>query len=168
MSDDEYHRLLKQFVQKVRNVINIKQSLERLVQAGRKTGLTDLQIGDDIRRELKGELPDVTIRKYLPSTMKHEEKTNKRYAINYRISKQEDSNNKEINLPDIPPPRQEIKEVHLEGHPYQYVKEFVGSNDPDYELILDCKKFRTELRMGTLNNSKLKLKVKDNEVIKVE
>jgi hypothetical protein len=47
-------------------------------------------------------------------------------------------------------------------------------NDPvenkklsECEFIVDCKKFKTELRMGLLNNSKLKVKVKDNEVIKI-
>ena len=76
MSDEEYHRQLKKFVQDIRTSLTIKKSFERLVQIGRRTGLTDIQIGDDIRAEFKGELPDVTIRKYLPPSFKHQEKSN--------------------------------------------------------------------------------------------
>jgi hypothetical protein len=151
--------------------MTVKQSLERLVQAGRRTGLTDLQIGDDIRRELKGELPDVTIRKYLPSSMKHQE-----------MSRQPNTNNKfaihvSQNEPKIPPPTQEIKEVipdppfteeeRNKVHKIMDTVTIATHPRPD-EIILDCKKFRTELRVGTLNNSKLKLKIDKYEVVKIE
>jgi len=169
MSDDEYHRLLKKFAQDVRNALTIKKTFERLIQAGRRTGLTDIQIGDDIKKELKGELGDSTVRKYLPHTMKHEEKINKRYAL--RVAHQ--SEQPEI---DIPPPSHQVvkvaetyEEIPMSVEPLstEHVKEFVVDLPIGHEIILDCRKFKTELRMGTLNNAKLKLKVKDNEVIKV-
>jgi hypothetical protein len=182
MSEEEYNRLLKQFPDKLKNAIRWKKYFERLVQAGRRTGRSDIQIGDDIRKELKGQLDDRTIRAYLPESMKHMEK--KKLSLiqtpdedqDPHIS-QADSNNQQtgrvIKLPDIPPV---IKEANIEGIvsasvspiPVEHIKEFAGSYDPDYELILDCRKFKTELRMGTLNNSRLKLKVKDNEVIKIK
>ena len=80
MSEEEYQRSLSAVVQKIRTAMTIKQSLERHIQLARKTGRTDLEIGDDIRAKLRGELPDDTIRKYLPASLKHQEKTNTRYA----------------------------------------------------------------------------------------
>jgi hypothetical protein len=165
MSEDEYNRLLKQFVQKVKNAIHVRVIFDRLIVAGRKTGRTDLQIGDDIRNEFKGELPDSTIRKYLPESFKHTEKGNMRYRS--ASAKQLTNNNKEI---DIPPPKQEIKEVEPESRYLGDIgKDQSKEFDVEYipEVILDCQKFRTELRMGTLNNAKLRLQVKNNEVVKI-
>jgi hypothetical protein len=189
VSEDEYNRLLKQFPAKIHAVLSWKKYFERLVQAGRRTGRSDIQIGDDIRKELKGELPDDTIRKYLPSSFKHQEFTNKEAGKFPASTRQLANNNKgtALPLPDIPPMKHEIKEavkyeepegVYMSGKimtdpPYmeaerEHVKEFEGKNKTDYELTLDCKKFKSELRMALMNNSKLKLLVKDNEVIKIE
>ena len=40
----------------------------------------DIEIGDDIRNELKGQLDDRTVRRYLPSSMKHNEKIREGFA----------------------------------------------------------------------------------------
>lgn len=74
MSEDEYTRLLNQFPEKLHAAMNWKTYLNRLVQVGRRTGRTDVEIGDDIKRTLRGQLDDRTIRLYLPPSMKHEEK----------------------------------------------------------------------------------------------
>ena len=100
MSDDEYNRLLKQFAEKVRGALTWRTYFQRLVNAGRRTGRTDLEIGDDIRREYRGEIPDVTLRKSLPNSFKHQEFTNKPKAIKIIASE-----------PEIPPP----PEVHREA-----------------------------------------------------
>ncbi len=149
MSEEEYNRLLKQFPEKLKGVLSWKKYFERLVQAGRRTGRSDIQIGDDIRKELKGQLDDRTIRNYLPNSMKHMEHAREPDQRS-GYTKQVANNNKEIEIPPAP--------VIIHGETIQDAehmvfrrkadlpKEFVGSNDPDYELILDCNKFRTELR----------------------
>lgn len=73
MSEEEYTRLLKQFPAKLQGALTWKKYFERLVHAGRRTGRMDIEIGDDIRNELKGQLADSTVRTYLPSSFKHME-----------------------------------------------------------------------------------------------
>ena len=74
MSEEEYIRLLNDFPAKLHAVLNWKKYFERLVHVGRRTGRTDIKIGDDIRNMLSGQLDDRTIRAYLPPSMKHQEK----------------------------------------------------------------------------------------------
>ena len=78
--------------------------MQRLVQVGRRTGRTDLEIGDDIRNTLRGQLSDVTIRKYLPSSMKHEEKANTGYAIKSIASGRRQ-------IPPLPQPVVEVEPI---------------------------------------------------------
>lgn len=163
MSDEEYHRQLKKFVQDVRSALSIKKSFERLVQIGRRTGLTDLQIGDDIRAEFKGELPDVTIRKYLPPSFKHQEKSNTRYSDAIHVSHPKT---------EIPPPPHVTQDADIDPEgpigPHR-IDEPIQIPKPDREIILDCNKFRSELRIATLNGSKVKLRTNGaNEVIEIK
>lgn len=72
MSEEEYTRLLKQFPQKLKDVLNWSKYFERLVNVGRRTGRTDIEIGNEIRKELRGEIDDRVIRRYLPASMKHD------------------------------------------------------------------------------------------------
>ena len=163
MSEDEYNRLLKQFPEKLQGALTWKKYLERLSLVGRRTGRTDRQIGDDIRKELRGQLDDRTIRHYLPTTFKHMEHASE-HKEPEKIAGSE---------PNIPPPPQVIKEAESEPE-----KEFIVEKVDEYiaavpdvpietEIILNCKKFGTELRLGLLNNSNLKLYIRNNQVSKI-
>jgi hypothetical protein len=112
MSDDEYNRLLKQFAEKVRGALTWRTYFQRLVNAGRRTGRTDLEIGDDIRREYRGEIPDVTLRKSLPNSFKHQEFTNKPKAIKIIASE-----------PEIPPPPEVHQEAEIVREPPKPIAE---------------------------------------------
>lgn len=152
-TEEEYDRLLKEFAHKVRTSITLRQSFERLIKAGMKTGRTDMQIGDDIRNELRGELSDRTIRRYLPESFKHMEKRNISidHADRVRISSEAE-----------PEPEKEFI--------VEKVDEYIAAV-PDVpietEIILDCNKFRSELRIGLTNSAKLKLYVRNNQVSKI-
>jgi hypothetical protein len=149
MSDDEYQRLLDQLPQKLFAVMSWKKYLGRLIQAGRKTGRTDLEIGDDIREKLRGQLDDSTVRRYLPISMKHEEKTNKADARILRASP-----------PYIPAPPQPI--VDIEPEPPKAIP------TGDRKIKLDTAKFRSDLRIALINGDKVWLKYNsDNEVISI-
>ena len=154
-TEEEYDRLLKQFPEKLQGALTWKKYFERLVQAGRRTGRTDIQIGDDIRKELRGQLDDRTIRYYLPASFKHEEKIRPQFAEKFA------ANN---NQPDIPPPPQVIQEVETE--PPKPIDEPI--HIPEHQITLNCRKFGTEIRMGLLNNAILKLRIdKLNQVISI-
>lgn len=142
MSEEEYQRSLSAVVQKIRTAMTIKQSLERHIQLARKTGRTDLEIGDDIRAKLRGELPDDTIRKYLPASLKHQEKTNTRYA----------------GL--IPHPAPDI--IEIEPEPPKVIAM------PNNRIKLDTAKFRSDLRIALINGDKVWLTYNNaNEVISI-
>jgi hypothetical protein len=160
MSEDEYNRLLKQFPEKLHGVLNWKTYFERLVQSGRRTGRTDIQIGDDIRKELKGQLDDSTVRHYLPPSFKHMEHASEhKEPLKIRGSPEPEYK------PQIPPPSQEIQEAEVHIEPRQSQAQPEVNTDP----ILDCRRFGTELRMGLLNNSKLHLKINRlNEVVAID
>ena len=151
MSDEEYHRQLKKFVQDVRSALSIKKSFERLVQIGRRTGLTDIQIGDDIRAEFKGELPDSTIRKYLPPSFKHQEKANlylKHDAILVSHSQ-----------PDTFSPSQPVREAEI-------IPERQPQPLPRIKFNTDT--FRRELRIALINGDTVWLTYNNGEVIEMK
>ena len=151
MSEEEYQRSLNAVVQKIRTAMTIKQSLERHIQLARKTGRTDLEIGDDIRAKLRGELPDDTIRKYLPTSLKHQEKTNTRYA----------------GL--IPHPPQPVIEIEPEPTgTYTGPLPSIPKPQEDRKIKLDTGKFRSDLRIALINGAKVWLTYNNNnEVISV-
>ena len=150
MSEEEYQRSLSAVVQKIRTAMTIKQSLERHIQLARKTGRTDLEIGDDIRTKLRGELPDDTIRKYLPTSLKHQEKTNTRYAGLIPHTKQ----------PNIPAPPQPIIDIEQSSNTEPLIV--------DRKVRLDTAKFRSDLRIALINGDKIWLTCNSaNEVIKI-
>ena len=120
MSDDEYNRLLKQFAEKVRGALTWRTYFQRLVNAGRRTGRTDLEIGDDIRREYRGEIPDVTLRKSLPNSFKHQEFTNKPKAIKIIASE-----------PEIPPPPEVHREAEIVREPPKPIEEPINLQAPE-------------------------------------
>jgi hypothetical protein len=163
MSEDEYNRLLKQFPEKLQGALTWKKYFERLVQAGRRTGRTDIEIGDDIRNELKGQLADSTVRNYLPPTMRHQEKANlylKHDALKTSASESEAEPLNEGEIPE-PPRKTRLTYETTEG------KDVLSEIPIETEIILNCKKFATELRMGLLNNANLKLYVRNNQVSKI-
>ena len=122
MSDDEYNRLLKQFAEKVRGALTWRTYFQRLLNAGRRTGRTDLEIGDDIRREYRGEIPDVTLRKSLPNSFKHQEFTNKPKAIKIIASE-----------PEIPPPPEVHREAEIVREPPKPIEEPINLQAPEHQ-----------------------------------
>ena len=149
MSDDEYNRLLKQFPEKVYGALTWRTYFQRLVNAGRRTGRTDLEIGDDIQKEYKGEIPDVTVRKSLPDSFKHQEFTNRPKAIKIIASE-----------PDIPVPAQPI--VEIEPEPPKVIP------TPNNRIKLDTGKYRSNLRIALINGDKVRLTYNSaNEVIEI-
>lgn len=159
MSDEEYHRQLKKFVQDVRSALSIKKSFERLVQIGRRTGLTDIQIGDDIRAEFKGELPDVTIRKYLPPSFKHQEKSNIRYSDAIRVSHIQ---------PDTFPPPEIPQDAEIIREPAKPIDQAITISTDDKQIMLDTGKFRSDLRIALINGAKVWLSYNNaKEVISI-
>ena len=148
MSDDEYQRLLDQLPQKLFAVMSWKKFLERLIQAGRKTGRTDLEIGDDIRNKLRGQLDESTVRRYLPITMKHEEKTNKGNARMLHASPAY-----------IPPVSHTVREAEI-------IPEAKPPSKPPIRFNTD--RFRRELRIALINGDTVLLYCNDaNEVISI-
>ena len=127
MSDDEYQRLLKQFPERVNNYINWKKYFERLVQAGRRTGRSDIEIGDDIRNEMRDQLDERTIRAYLPQSMKHMEK--RKLSLELK-PKYEDLN------PHPPPPR--IVEIQPESEPAKTVEKPINTPREQVFLVGKC------------------------------
>ena len=126
MSDDEYHRLLREFPEKVRGALTWRTYFQRLINAGRRTGRSDLEIGDDIRREYQGEIPDVTLRKSLPGSFKHQEFANRPKAIKIIASE-----------PDIPPPPEVHKEAEIipEQAPAKPIEEPIRTQPKVIEFI---------------------------------
>lgn len=161
MSEDEYNRLLKELPKKLITALDSHKFIERFIQVGRKTGRTDLQIGDDARAEMGGLIPDRTLRSYLPLSMKHGEKIRLRpeFAADLPQNK-----GPEPKIPPLPEIRREV-ESDPEPEPQPQAQAQPIPKDP----VLDCNKFRSELRTGLLNNSKLHLKINSlNEVVAIE
>jgi hypothetical protein len=116
MSDDEYHRLLNELPKAIHGALTWTKLVSRIMQAGRRAGLSDIQIRDDAWDKCQGHISESMFRGLMPPTAKHQEKVNKRYALKISASGQSNSNNKEI---DIPPPKQEIKEVVMHSETIQ-------------------------------------------------
>lgn len=169
MSEEEYNRLLKQFPDKLKGVLNWRKYFERLVGAGRKTGRSDIRIGDDVRKELKGEIDDRTIRRYLPESMKHiEHSSEESSGQSVRFTKKPDSNDKEINIPVKHTVKYvEPQEAVEKGIPQEHIKEF-ETGISEYKVILDCRKFQADLRIALLNKSKVSLLINNNEVVRMK
>jgi hypothetical protein len=166
MSEEEYNRLLNQFPEKLYAALNWKKYLQRLAYAGRKTGRTDIEIGDDIRKTLRGELDDRTIRKYLPASMKHDERIyDKNHPGSARIIPLEQSSNTE--------PIIEV-ETEQDGTKFQeqvneLVPETVSISTPDRKIKLDTGKFRSDLRIALINGDKVWLEYNNaHEVISIK
>ena len=91
----------------IESVIKNRDIINQRLDEGRRLGFSDIEIGDAIRRESKGKLSDVTVRKYLPETAKHMEKSRAQFAkppfANRRLVVPEE--------PKIPPP----PEIHQEA-----------------------------------------------------
>ncbi len=163
--------------------------LLRMYESMRKDGLDPFEARDYIK-----EITDASqrqLQRALPDEAKHIEKRHKPQipmTTNVVINKQETSNNKEIEIPvkhtihDAPVVitagetleddehmifRRQIKaDRPLTEEERNKVQEIM-TQPQMAEVILDCNKFRTDLRTGLLNSAKLKLQVKNNEVVKV-
>lgn len=146
MSDDEYNRLLKQFAEKVRGALTWRTYFQRLLNAGRRTGRSDLEIGDDIRREYRGEIPDVTLRKSLPNSFKHQEFTNKPKAIKIIASE-----------PEIPPPPEVVREAQIVRQPPKAIDHPITIPTPKPYIIFRQKQWRDKYNWDTSHTLKLVL-----------
>jgi hypothetical protein len=142
----------------------LKDQVNRAFEVGRKYGLSDMQIGTDIRRHLKGQVTDNTIQRMLPETAKHMQHASKHKTEPIKLIGSSKNQTRLVTdqEPQIPPSPQVIREVQLSP---ELLKPEPEVNN---EVFLSCRKFSTELRMGLLNNSVLKLELNsNNEVIKI-
>ena len=160
MTEDEYHIALNNIAD---SFGTLRDQVNHAFEVGRKVGLDDMQIGNDIRVKLRGLVSPATIRAMLPDAAKHQETVRKDYVLKSSTSQ-----------PNIPPPPQVVREAETETQGYVVEREPPKAiydepiHIPDREVILACRKFSTEIRIGLLNNAVLKLKVdKSNNVISI-
>lgn len=169
MTEDEYQKALNNITG---TFDTLRNQIINAFEIGRAAGLDDMQIGNDIRTRIKGLVDASTIRRMLPDSAKHMKhaseprnlRGSKPDARNLRAYiKPPNQNQARLVLeeqPKIPPPPQRLEEAHvtLEAEP---------DNDDNGEILLDCNKFRSDLRIALLNNAKIKLKIRNSQVIAI-
>ena len=95
-----------------RNVLNniagsfgtLKDQVNQAFEIGRALGLSDMQIGSDVRSKIKGLMSTSTIQRMLPDTAKHQERNPTRNKPVVKLTTQ----------PTIPSPAQPIIEIEPE------------------------------------------------------
>ena len=145
-----------------RNVLNniagsfgrLKDQVNQAFEIGRALGLTDMQIGNDVRSKIKGLMSTSTIQRMLPETAKHQERNPTRNKPVVKLTTQ----------PTIPSPPQPI--IEIEPEPPKAIDRPIAI--PDRRIKLDTAKFRSDLRIALINGDKIWLKYNSqNEVIEI-
>ena len=78
MTKEEYHNVLNNIAG---SFGTLKDQVNQAFEIGRALGLSDMQIGSDVRSKIKGLMSTSTIQRMLPDTAKHKEFSNKPAAV---------------------------------------------------------------------------------------
>ena len=120
----ELKQIAVDIVSGIQSVIMNRDIINKRLEQGRALGFSDIEIGDAIRRESKGKLSDVTVRKYLPETAKHMQMSRPPIAKPPFANVQKSPNQNRLVVPEEPtiPPRPETV-VEVEPEPPKPIDE---------------------------------------------
>ena len=118
----QLREIAKDIVMGIQSVIMTRDIINQRLEEGRRLGFSDIEIGDAIRKESKGKIPDRTIRYYLPETAKHPEKSRAQFAATLP----QNQPNRPLVVPEepkIPPPPEVHQEAEIVREPPKPINE---------------------------------------------
>ena len=122
MTKEEYRNVLNNIAE---SFGTLKDQVNHAFEVGRALGLTDIQIGNDVRSKIKGLMSTSTIQRMLPETAKHQERDPTRNKRVVNLTTQPNPNRRLVvpEEPTIPPPPEVHQEAEIVREPPKPIAE---------------------------------------------